>query len=58
MAIKVLSERFAGDDDAARRFQREARTAARLSGHRNVITIYDVGEPRVVDGDGSSRRSS
>ena len=55
VAIKVLSERFAGDDDAARRFQREARTAARLSGHRNVITIYDVGEPRVVDGDGSSQ---
>jgi eukaryotic-like serine/threonine-protein kinase len=44
VAIKLLSERFAGEDDSARRFQREARTAARLSGHRNVITIYDVGE--------------
>ncbi len=55
VAIKLLSERFAGDDQAARRFQREARTAARLSGHRNVITIYDVGEPDAVDGNGSSQ---
>jgi eukaryotic-like serine/threonine-protein kinase len=55
VAIKVLSERFAGDDEAGRRFQREARTAARLSGHRNVITIYDVGEPRGADGGGPSQ---
>ncbi len=55
VAIKLLSERFAGDDDAGRRFEREARTAARLSGHRNVITIYDVGEPRAADGGGSSQ---
>ena len=26
------------------RFEREARTAALLSGHPHVITIYDVGE--------------
>ncbi len=55
VAIKLLSERFAGDDEAGRRFEREARTAARLSGHRNVITIYDVGEPRGADGGGSSQ---
>ena len=55
VAIKLLSERFADDDEAGRRFEREARTAARLSGHRNVITIYDVGEPRGADGGGSSR---
>ena len=55
VAIKLLSERFAGDDEAGRRFEREARTAARLSGHRNVITIYDVGEPREADGGGSSQ---
>jgi eukaryotic-like serine/threonine-protein kinase len=55
VAIKLLSERFAGDDEAGRRFQREARTAARLSGHRNVITIYDVGEPRGADRGGPSQ---
>jgi eukaryotic-like serine/threonine-protein kinase len=55
VAIKLLSERFAGDDEAGRRFEREARTAARLSGHRNVITIYDVGEPRGADGGDSAR---
>jgi eukaryotic-like serine/threonine-protein kinase len=44
VAIKLLAERFAHDEGAARRFAREARTAASLSGHRNVVTIYDVGE--------------
>jgi|SRR5579884_1928465 len=43
VAIKLLAERFLGDDAAVRRFQREARTAARLSGHPNVVTIFDVG---------------
>ena len=31
VAVKVLAERFAHDDVAVRRFQREARTAARVS---------------------------
>jgi eukaryotic-like serine/threonine-protein kinase len=44
VAIKVLAERFAHDESAVRRFKREARTAARLSAHANVVTIYDVGE--------------
>jgi tRNA A-37 threonylcarbamoyl transferase component Bud32 len=44
VAIKLLDERFEHDEWAVRRFQREARTAARLSGHRNVVTIFDVGE--------------
>jgi tRNA A-37 threonylcarbamoyl transferase component Bud32 len=44
VAIKLLAERFAHDESAVRRFKREARTAAQLSGHMNVVTIYDVGE--------------
>ncbi len=44
VAIKLLAERFADDQDANERFLREARAAARLSGHPNVVMIYDVGE--------------
>ena len=42
VAIKVLPEKFAGDEDFARRFQKEARAVAALS-HPNVVAIYDVG---------------
>jgi eukaryotic-like serine/threonine-protein kinase len=44
VAIKLLAERFADDEDSGARFLREARAAARLSGHPNVVMIYDVGE--------------
>jgi serine/threonine protein kinase len=44
VAIKLIAERFADDHDANERFVREARAAARLSGHPNVVMIYDVGE--------------
>jgi serine/threonine protein kinase len=44
VAIKVLAERFAHDGLAVARFQREARAAARVSGHPHVVTVYDVGE--------------
>src|ERR1700722_1756522 len=44
VAIKVLSERFAYDEPAVRRFQREARAAARVSAHPHVVTIFDVGD--------------
>lgn len=43
VAIKLLATAYANDELAGRRFTREARTAARLSGHPNVVTIYDVG---------------
>src|SRR5690348_4246794 len=49
VAIKLLAERFAYDQTAVRRFKREARAAARLSGHPNVVTIYDVGERPATD---------
>ena len=44
VAIKLLDERFADDESLRRRFQREALTAARLSGEPHVVTIFDVGE--------------
>jgi eukaryotic-like serine/threonine-protein kinase len=44
VAVKVLAENLAGQKRFVQRFEREARTAARLSGHPNVLTIYDVGE--------------
>ena len=44
VAVKVLAPGFAADASATRRFQREARAAARVSDHPNVVTIYDVGE--------------
>ncbi|HEY1520270.1 MAG TPA: serine/threonine-protein kinase [Solirubrobacteraceae bacterium] len=44
VAVKLLAERLTGDDEAHERFLREARAAARLSGHPNVVMIYDVGE--------------
>jgi hypothetical protein len=44
VAVKLLDERFARDRQVRKRFKREALTAARLSGHPHVVTIFDVGE--------------
>jgi serine/threonine protein kinase len=43
VAIKLLSRSYASDEAAVRRFEREARAAARVSGHRQVVTVFDVG---------------
>ena len=43
VAIKVLAEHLADDDDFRERFLREARLAGSLA-HPNVVQVYDVGE--------------
>jgi beta-lactam-binding protein with PASTA domain/predicted Ser/Thr protein kinase len=42
VALKVLSERFAGDRSFVERFRREAQAAANLS-HPNIVSLYDYG---------------
>ena len=44
VAVKLLGLHLTEDATARMRFEREARAAAGLSGHPNVVTIYDVGE--------------
>jgi serine/threonine-protein kinase len=46
VAVKLLAEPLAADASFRRRFQREARAAARLTGEPNVVAVYDVGEWR------------
>ena len=46
VALKLLADNFAGDEEIRKRFSREARLAARLD-HPNVVQVFDVGE----DGD-------
>jgi len=42
VALKVMHDTLAGDDDFVSRFVREARAAARLS-HPNVVQVFDQG---------------
>ena len=43
-AVKVLSVDLAQEERVVARFVQEARTAATLSGHPNIVPIFDIGE--------------
>src|SRR5918992_4187770 len=43
VALKILNDRHANDDQFVERFRREAKNAAGLS-HPNIVSIYDRGE--------------
>src|SRR5258706_15406681 len=43
VAIKILNDRYANDDQFVERFRREAKHAAALE-HPNIVSIYDRGE--------------
>ena len=43
VAIKILNDRYAHDEQFVERFRREAKNAAGLS-HPNIVSIYDRGE--------------
>ena len=43
VALKVLSPRYANDEEFVKRFKKEAQSAAALS-HPNIVPIYDRGE--------------
>ncbi|TDV40391.1 serine/threonine-protein kinase [Actinophytocola oryzae] len=50
VAIKVMDERFADDRAFVDRFEREARSAAKIH-HPNVVAVHDQGVDRSVAGD-------
>lgn len=46
VAIKILKEAYAEDDEFLKKFNNEAQSAARLN-HVNIVNVYDIGEDMV-----------
>ncbi|HEX6290692.1 MAG TPA: Stk1 family PASTA domain-containing Ser/Thr kinase [Herpetosiphonaceae bacterium] len=44
VAVKVLHNYYATDDEFLQRFAHEAMSAANLSSHPNIVDVYDVGQ--------------
>ncbi len=43
-AVKILADHLAQEPSIVARFKQEATTAASLSGHPNIVPIFDIGE--------------
>ena len=43
VAVKILRDQYATNLEFVKRFQHEAKAAARVT-HPNIVSIYDVGE--------------
>lgn len=43
VAIKILKDQYAEDDEFVKKFSNEAMSAARLT-HVNIVSVYDIGE--------------
>lgn len=43
VAIKVLKEQYAEDDEFLKKFNNEAQSAAKLN-HINIVNVYDIGQ--------------
>ncbi len=46
VAIKILKDQYAEDDEFVKKFSNEAMSAARLT-HVNIVSVYDIGEDLV-----------
>lgn len=50
VALKVMDERYSGDRSFVERFEREARSAAKLH-HNDIVAVFDQGVDHGTDGD-------
>lgn len=48
VAVKVLKDQYAEDEDFLKKFSNEAQSAAKLS-HVNIVSVYDIGQDIIND---------